>query len=69
MIRILSLLALLLLAFNTAGAGPREVEVTATGLTSRDAITQGLVQALEHGQRRCHRLQPIRAGRACIAGA
>lgn len=30
-----------------AGAAPREVEVTATGLTRQEAITNGLVQALE----------------------
>ncbi len=32
---------------SAVAAAPREVDITATGLTRQDAITQGLVQALE----------------------
>ncbi len=47
MIRCFGLLVLLLLPILPAYAEPRDVEVTATGATSQEAITQGLVQALE----------------------
>lgn len=48
-VRLFLLLACLACALSTGAASgaPREVEVTATGLTRQDAITQGLVQALE----------------------
>ena len=46
MIRLFGLFILLLLTLP-ADAAPREVEITATGATSQEAITQGLVQALE----------------------
>ncbi|MBC7801987.1 MAG: hypothetical protein H7Z10_15325 [Gemmatimonadaceae bacterium] len=45
-IRFLALFALLC-ATLPAQAAPREVEVTANGLTTRDAITEALVQAIE----------------------
>jgi curli biogenesis system outer membrane secretion channel CsgG len=45
--RFFALLALILMISGAASAAPREVEVEATGPTTQDAITQGLVQALE----------------------
>lgn len=47
MARALALLALLLFPLGPAWAAGREVEVTGTGLTSLEAITNGLIQALE----------------------
>lgn len=40
-------LVLLLAVSRAASAVPREVEVEAIGPTAQDAITQGLVQAIE----------------------
>lgn len=47
MIRIFIMFAVLTFSLGQANAAPREVEVTATGFNSQEAIAQGLVQAME----------------------